>query len=308
MSRPASKYKDEPSGAARYEDISVDYAALYGDERPFLDKDLSPEQTNELSENQRFWRENGYLILPKFMPDNLIEDYVRIRQKCRGGVGGWAGAPYNYYQEVRDFCLYKPLVEIIENLIGDKPLLHLNLTGWVSSERNWHQDDYLNAPNVKGAYLAAWAALDDINPDSGPFEYVPGSHRWPTMSADKIRSLLHPYYANQWGSPGRDDGHWAEHSESLCARAAEDYIERRGVKPVQFLANRGDVLLWHACLLHRGSKPKVPGMLRKTLISHYSGERSRTDFPLEGRRSHSSGGFYQHHDGPLNFDGGPDLD
>ena len=65
--------------------------------------------------------------------------------------------------------------------------LSLALTGWVSTERNWHQDDYLNPPDVDAWYVAAWLALDDIPSGSGPFQYVPGSHRWPAIRGDKVR-------------------------------------------------------------------------------------------------------------------------
>ena len=51
-------------------------------------------------------------------------------------------------------------------------VLHLNLTGWISSERNWHQDDYLNSAEINGWYLAVWMALDDVSPNSGPFQFI----------------------------------------------------------------------------------------------------------------------------------------
>ena len=46
-------------------------------------------------------------------------------------------------------------------------LLHLALTGWISTQRDWHQDDYLNPPFVANWYAAVWMALDDISAESG---------------------------------------------------------------------------------------------------------------------------------------------
>src|SRR5438552_11002670 len=83
------------------------------------------------------------------------------------------------------------LCATMESLIGEPMMLHLALTGWVSTERTWHQDDYLNPAHVAGWYAAVWMALDDnIHSDSGPFEYLPGSHRWPTLRRDKVISFL----------------------------------------------------------------------------------------------------------------------
>ena len=65
-------------------------------------------------------------------------------------------------------------------------MLHLVLSGWVSSERTWHQDDYLNPDFVNSHYAAVWVALRDISPDCGPFQFVRGSHKWPLTRRDKV--------------------------------------------------------------------------------------------------------------------------
>jgi hypothetical protein len=65
--------------------------------------------------------------------------------------------------EIRDLSLYPPLHEVIKELFGGEFVLHLNLTGFVSTERDWHQDDYLNPPFINGWYLATWMALEDID-------------------------------------------------------------------------------------------------------------------------------------------------
>ena len=122
----------------------------------------------------------AFLIIP--------DRYVAIRRELPS-PGGWSSpSSYEHIPEMRDLCLYRPLLDKIESLIGDEMVLHLNLTGWVSTERNWHQDDYLNHRNVNGWYIAVWMALDDISPDCGPFEYIPGSHRWPVLRGDRVRA------------------------------------------------------------------------------------------------------------------------
>jgi len=229
------------------------------------------------------WNKEGVVILSKFIPDKIIENYERCWLKNNSErPNGWPdGTPYRRHPELMAIATYKPLANQLENLLGEPAGVHLNLTGWVSTERNWHQDSYLNPSFVGDYYAAVWIALHDIHPDSGPFQYVPGSHRWPQVTNEKILEAL---------SPEERDEYWPWHSERMLTPMFEDHIKQQGVEPVSHLPKRGDVLIWHGRLLHRGSAPKVPQMERRALILHYSGIRHRQDMP-KARRS-SSGGWY----------------
>jgi ectoine hydroxylase-related dioxygenase (phytanoyl-CoA dioxygenase family) len=65
--------------------------------------------------------------------------------------------------------------------------------------------------------------------------------------------------------------------------AIEAEIARRGAGVQRFVARRGDVLIWHGRLMHRGSKPNNAALLRKSLICHYSGLTHRRDLPTRAR-------------------------
>ena len=100
-------------------------------------------------------------------------------------------------------------------------------TGWISTERNWHQDDYLNPPRLKSHYLAAWIALEDIHPDSGPFQYVPGSHRWPVLTKARALALLPEAHR------ARSD--WTLLTQDAVSAASEAEIAARGAQVVTHL-------------------------------------------------------------------------
>jgi hypothetical protein len=228
-----------------------------------------------LTTRQLAWRRDGVLILPRFLPDEVIDAYSEVRAAL-GLPGGWpSGTSYLGVPALRELALYPPLMEQMRELIGEQMMLHLCLTGWISTDRDWHQDDYLNPSFVNSWYCAAWMALADIHPDCGPFEYVPGSHRWPLMRGDKIRARMPWRQATQ--------PNWPSVSESFVVPAVEAEIERRGAEVQQFLGRRGDVLIWHGRLLHRGSRANVPGMMRNSLICHYSGITHRKDKPTRAR-------------------------
>jgi hypothetical protein len=227
------------------------------------------------------WNEDGVVILKGFMPEELMVAYEDcwVRSNATGTRGnfemissmGWDYCtPYRDHEEVLQLLSYGPLHQEMQNLIGEPVGVHLNLTGWVSTTRNWHQDSYLNPPHVGDYYIAAWIALDSIHEDSGPFQYVRGSHKWPQVTRDKILNAL---------DPEERDHRWPRFSERILTPMFEKEIELRNAEVVTYLPERGDVLFWHGRLLHRGSTPNVEGMIRKSLIAHYSGINHREDMP-----------------------------
>ena len=47
--------------------------------------------------------------------------------------------------ELHTLALHKGLMRTLRDLLGEDMMLHLCLTGWVSTKRDWHQHDYLNS-------------------------------------------------------------------------------------------------------------------------------------------------------------------
>ncbi len=227
-----------------------------------------------LTPEQRAWWRDGVVVLPKFIPNTVTDPYV-ARRSALDSPGGWLSpVPYLQVPELKAVGLYPPLMRMLEHLIGEPMLLHLALSGWVSTERNWHQDDYLNPPFVNSWYAAVWIALDRIDPASGPFEYVPGSHRWPLLRGENVRRFLTDEERER---TEHGVNHWPKYSERFVVPAIEAEIARRRVPPRTFLADKGDVLIWHGRLMHRGTLAAQPGRERRSLITHYSGLNHRPD-------------------------------
>lgn len=238
------------------------------------------------------WNANGFVIKKSLIPNELMTAYEECWIENHGEIsnghlvmhnpGGWQDCtPYRRHPELMEILSYKGIHETMEQLIGEPAAVHLNLTGWISTTRNWHQDTYLNPPHVGDYYVAIWIALDTIHPDSGPFQMVPGSHRWPVVTQNKILSAL---------SPSERDHRWPTHSERILTPLFTQEIAKRNAEVVTYLPKRGDVLFWHGRLLHRGSIANAPGMIRKSLIAHYSGINHRQDMPTAQR--HKDGWYF----------------
>jgi hypothetical protein len=235
---------------------------------PPLDRDGVDEST--LTPLQRTWRRDGVVVLKGFLPPERVDAYVRVREKIENPIGWACPVPYLHVPEIRDLCLYEPLYRVMKELIGDEMGLHLNLCGWVSTERNWHQDDYLNPDFVNSWYAAVWMALDTIHPDCGPFQYVPGSHRWPLTRSKRVFEFLRP----------EEQGHnWPLTAERFVNQAFDRQIAETGAQVVPFHAEKGDLLIWHGRLAHRGSEPRDRTLQRRTLIAHYTALSRRKDMP-----------------------------
>jgi ectoine hydroxylase-related dioxygenase (phytanoyl-CoA dioxygenase family) len=257
------------------------------------------------------WNADGVLLLPGFFTGHDLDPYMDEWKVVHGfhGVtrltrweatrdldildadhpGGWNDAtPYMRHPALRQLLCDGRLGQAIESLIGEPAGVHLNLTGWVSTQRDWHQDSYLNPLHVGDHYAAVWIALDDIDARSGPFQYVPGSHRWPQVTRDLITQYVDLH-----------DPMWPKKSETILSPLFEQEIADRDAEVVTYLPKRGDVLVWHGRLLHRGSRPKANGVYRPALIAHYSGVFHRSDMPRARLTEHGGWLFPITQSGPV---------
>ena len=265
------------------------------------------------------WNNEGVVILPPgTVDDGLIEAYEAEWLDANGPAviepnghmsaerpGGWPHCtPYRENPALLALCCYPKIAETIEGLIGEPAGVHLNLTGWVTTARRWHQDTYLNPEFVGDKYAAVWVALGDVDENSGPFQYIPGSHRWHRL----MRALVAPHV-------DMNDPDWPQHTEDFLTPLVEARIEDgvmlcpgapcrgincetclgEGVWPVEVrthLPKKGEVLIWHSRLYHQGSPAQLPGAYRPALIFHVSGIRHRWDMPPPVQHSHGGGWFF----------------
>lgn len=256
------------------------YAAKMVEEGPMRDQFL-----DSLTENQRSYGENGYLIIRGLIPEELCRDYLRLREEQNMGQDQYKDStPYIEHPEIRRIVCYKPLMDIIQEIQGYEAGLIFTLTGFKSTERGWHQDAYLDRDNAIPR-IASWIAIDDVDENCGPFEYIPRSHHWLALSNEKINGFLKEEYRWPHGHRAREAGvpGWGRISEPFIDPSVYAKIERDGAEVHKFTAKMGDVMLWYGRLMHRGSPPLTKGATRPGLIGHYAPifERERGVFKAD---------------------------
>tara|TARA_B100000073_G_scaffold185662_1_gene153651 strand:- start:356 stop:1303 length:948 start_codon:yes stop_codon:yes gene_type:complete len=110
--------------------------------------------------------------------------------------------------------------------------------GTVDHIDSWYLDTY-----PKGSLIGAWIALEDINPDSGPFRVYPGSH---------LKVL--PYELQK-----------LEHKDFL----GEIEKIKKQFKCKELILKKGDLVFWHPFTIHGASPVQNNKYSRKSITSHY---------------------------------------
>ncbi len=162
-----------------------------------------------------------------------------------------------FSEAARALYLDSTLFRFVESIFGEPTIATQSLYFEWGSQQALHRDPMHVQMKPPAHLLAAWVALEDIAPESGPLVYVPRSHRL-------------PYYQFAPGRIVHDDG--ADGTEGILRAEAWDreHCAAAGIAAQPFLARRGEVLIWHHSLLHGGSIAADPQRTRKSFVIHYT--------------------------------------
>jgi len=164
---------------------------------------------------------------------------------------------HSHSRAARALYLWKPIFAYVERILGEPAVATQSLYFEYGSQQALHRDPVFVQTKPPSALVAAWIALEDIHPESGPLVYVPGSHRL-------------PYYQLSPGEHRFDHRrHGAAESEAMAAFDREQ-VEKAGLPTEVLTCRRGEVLLWHHSLLHGGSVVADPRRTRKSFVVHFS--------------------------------------
>jgi phytanoyl-CoA hydroxylase len=156
--------------------------------------------------------------------------------------------------EIRGLALDFGLTSILADLLGDPAVLCNSFNFEKGSSQPIHIDSLRMTPRTPHSLIAMWIALEDVHPDAGPLIYYPGSHKIP----------LYTFNDGTHHLAREEAGDWFDYIDVQ--------IRLRGLKERTFMAKKGDVLIWHADLVHGGSPIADHGLSRSSLVCHYYGE------------------------------------
>jgi hypothetical protein len=203
--------------------------------------------------SKREWLANIDRVIEDLKP--LLEDDLKLWECGESGPprlqDGWID-----HGSIRALALEPVVLDLLRHLYGREPFAFQTLNFAVGSEQHFHSDavHFHSYPN--GFMCGVWIALQDVQPESGPLIYFPGSHRLPYLSA---RSL----------GLDRDVVMEEQHPQRFFEPSWQQAVNEHAFEKQQFLPKRGDLLIWHANLLHGGEPVQDKSSRRWSQVNHY---------------------------------------
>ncbi|MEM9255386.1 MAG: phytanoyl-CoA dioxygenase family protein [Pseudomonadota bacterium] len=288
------------------------FGGLWPDARNGADLIEGKLETGLISEQQaeklRFWRHNGYVILEQAIAPDIIDaaaaeldkayagGFRRALFEChkvKAGNTKWDPAVLEHAAKVLDLhhfsipmreIMFAPAIEEFLGLIFESKAFATQSLGFLrGSGQEGHQDSAYVPFTMPRSFAATWIALEDVTIGAGELFYYVGSHLFPDfLYGGRYKSIAE---AERNGyTVERDE--IQQHVSSLVNRAQE-----AGMTKQLFAAKKGDVLVWHADLVH-GGNPVSKAITRKSFVTHYCPKRlspvfsERSDIDLHSFRGH----------------------
>lgn len=239
---------------------------------PWLDRPDAAQAMATAPAYQRFdaatrealshWPERGYVILRGlFSPEEVAAINTEVDRLIREKVvdfnftGRKVMFAFHHSQLLRNAVHDRRILDVMDFLLSKRMQVFQSINFLTGSEQAAHSDSIHMTTYPLGYMSAAWIALEEMTPDNGPLIYHPGSHKLPYLLNDS-----YDHGGNRFVI-GEDA--YAHYEAAVDQAIANGRFER-----VEFLAQPGDVLIWHANLLHGGKRMTVPNASRKSMVIH----------------------------------------
>nr|WP_314490650.1 phytanoyl-CoA dioxygenase family protein [uncultured Chryseobacterium sp.] len=239
---------------------TVDYSQL--SETEFY-KNLSPENQNSVLE----FDDKGFLVLRNFLTSQTADQINdEIEKLMKAGTvkfryGGKLMFVIHHSEIVKNIGNDKQLLEFLSVLMDGQAKLFQSINFINGSQQKTHSDSIHMTTYPLGGLLGVWIALEDVDENNGALHYIPGSHKL-------------PYFLN---SDYDNEGSFFKIGNKSY-KAYEEFLEEKvielGLKKEIFKAKKGDLLIWHANILHGGEPHIDKTRTRKSLVYHYFDEES----------------------------------
>ncbi len=208
------------------------------------------------------WSDNGYLVWNNFFDHatagGIQQEVERLVRKGRlhpthDNKLMFAG---RHSSLIREITYEKRLTKLLSFILDKEVVPFQTINFLYGSNQRAHSDSIHMTTYPLGYLIAVWIALEDTHPDNGPLFYYPGSHRLPYLLNSDFNE------GETALQLGKKD--YVDYEDKIA-----ELIERHSLQPEVFLAKKGDILIWHANLIHGGMPVKNPALTRKSMVIHY---------------------------------------
>ena len=162
---------------------------------------------------------------------------------------------WKFDEDVHAIASNSAVLELLAKLYGREAFPFQTLNFPVGTQQGTHSDSVHFSSQPERFMCGVWLAMEDVPAEAGPLFYYPGSHSWPIVTNAMIGR--------------RGFGSELKSAQDPFAEAWDAMCEAHGAKPQQFLARKGQALIWSANLLHGGSRQTDPTLTRWSQVTHY---------------------------------------
>lgn len=225
---------------------------------------------NQSSENRESlvqFYDNGYAIIQNFLSHEKVEAINNTIEKLLADKKIHFQNKNKLMFAIHQSELIKSigedsnLIELLSVLFDGKAKLFQSINFLSGSEQHTHSDSIHMTTFPLGGLLGVWIALEDMTIENGPLHYYPKSHKLPYF--------LNSDYDNEGSYFKLGEKGYHEYEVFLQKRVEELKLEKQ-----VFTCKKGDMLIWHANILHGGEPHTNKQKTRKSMVFHYFDEDS----------------------------------
>lgn len=157
---------------------------------------------------------------------------------------------FGSFQELGLKILTHPNIRAVLNALMQSEAIVAQTMYFEGNPATWpHQDkDYLDATQP-GAMVAAWVAIEDIQPGAGRFYVYPRSHK---LDIEKLGKNLNIML-----------------DKDAYIKLVKDTIHRNNLECFAPALKKGDVMFWHGKTIHGSLATTQPEYSRSSFTAHY---------------------------------------
>jgi ectoine hydroxylase len=226
------------------------------------EKEAFAKFSNDIQLQLINWSRNGYMIIPGHFSetetDAVNEAANQLINEKRHTLTHDNKLLYGYKHspDINNMMHDKRLIDVLSFILGKEVVPFQTLNFMKGSGQRAHSDSIHMTTYPLGYLIAAWIALEDIHPESGPLFYYPGSHKLPYLLNEDFEN-----YSTKFLLGNKDYSDYED--------VTEDILLKSDFEKKIFLPKKGDVLIWHANLIHGGMPVINPALTRKSMVVHY---------------------------------------
>lgn len=226
-------------------------------ESPFFSDELAAREGSLTASQRRLASEyhaDGYAVVRGLVATDLCD---RIRAETEVAVQATNRVTDAWRRgaaSTRELATLPEVQDLLRVLYERRPVPFQTLNFRVGTQQMPHSDSIHFTSFPARFMCGVWVALEDIDEDSGPLFYYPGSQNLPEITMYDL-SLL-------------PEGEWFDRYGAY-ERFQQQLMDAHGWEPVPFLAEKGDALVWSSNVIHGGSPIGRPDRTRWSQVTHY---------------------------------------